>query len=89
MIIRKPDPGFGPRLTQTRLYKQRWLESENFGLRKFYLCSKNKGADQLQGYHTADQCIYFRIKQKAGFLMTWLKHTLINDYEKACLQRLQ
>ena len=27
----------------------------------YYLCSKNKGADQLWGYRTADLCLCFRI----------------------------
>ena len=46
-----------------------WIE-EVEGL--YYLCSKNKGADQLCGYPTADLRLCFRIMQKAGFLMTWL-----------------
>ena len=34
-----------------------WIEEEGF----YYLlvCSKNKGADQLQGYHAADLHLYF------------------------------
>ena len=45
--------GFRPGPTQIGLYcHRRWLETRNFGFRKvvglFYLCSENKGADQLR-----------------------------------------
>ena len=33
----------------------------------FYLCSENKGADQLRGYCTADLCLRFRIYTKTRF----------------------
>ena len=35
-----------------------------------YLCSENKGADQLRGYREADLRLCFRICKKNGFLMT-------------------
>ena len=35
-----------------------------------YLCSENKGADQLCGYRAADLRRCFRICKIAGFLMT-------------------
>ena len=38
----------------------------------YNLCSENKGADQLRSYRKADLRLCFRIKQKAGFLTTWL-----------------
>ena len=38
----------------------------------YYVCSENKGADQLGVYSTADQCPFFRILQKTGFLIVWL-----------------
>ena len=38
-----------------------------------YLCSENKGADQLRGYHAADLRLCLSHMQKAGFLMTQLK----------------
>ena len=34
----------------------------------YYLCSENKGADQLRGYREADLRLCFSIRQKAGFL---------------------
>ena len=39
----------------------------------YYLCSENKGADQLRSYCAADLHLCFCICKKAGFLMTWLK----------------
>ena len=47
--------------------------------RLYYLCSENKGADQLCGNRTADLPLCFSYMQKAGFLMTQLsfsKHSL-------------
>ena len=37
-----------------------------------YICSENKGADQLRGYREADLSLCFRICKKAGFLTTRL-----------------
>ena len=37
------------------------------------LCSENKVADQLGGYHAADLCLCFRICIKFLFLMMQLK----------------
>ena len=34
----------------------------------YYLCSENKGTDQLRGDRAADLHICFHIMQKAGFL---------------------
>ena len=47
--------------------QRRRLEAGNF-----YLCSENKGADQLHGQCAADLRLCFRICKKAGFLMMWL-----------------
>ena len=33
----------------------------------YYLCSENKGADQLRGYHEADLHLCFRICEKPVF----------------------
>ena len=41
-----------------------WIYGEE-GL--YYICSKNKVVDQLQGYHAADQSLYNGICTKAGF----------------------
>ena len=38
----------------------------------YYLCSENKGADQLCVYRTADLLLLFSHMQKTGFLMTQL-----------------
>ena len=37
-----------------------------------YLCSENKGADQLHGYREADLRLCFGICEMLGFLMTRL-----------------
>ena len=34
----------------------------------YYLCSENKGADQLHGYHAADLCLCFCICKKLVLL---------------------
>ena len=40
----------------------------------YYLCSKNKGANQMHsGYLASDLGLYFRICKKACFLMMRLK----------------
>ena len=39
----------------------------------YFLCSENKGADQLCGYPQANLAPLFLHMQKAGFLMTQLK----------------
>ena len=39
----------------------------------YYLCSENKGADQLRGHREADLCLWFSHMQNVGFLMTRLK----------------
>ena len=44
----------------------------------YYLCSENKGADQLHGYRlSTDLRLCFRIFKKAGFLITRLDYWLI------------
>ena len=43
-----------------------------------YLCSENKGADQLRSYCEADLYLCFRICKNVGFLMTLLKYGHIN-----------
>ena len=40
----------------------------------YYLCSENKGADQLRGYREADPRLCFRICKKNVFFMTRLKY---------------
>ena len=40
--------------------------------RLYYLCSENKGADQLRGYRSADLRLCFSHMQKADFLTTSL-----------------
>ena len=51
----------------------------------YYLCSENKGADQLGVYCAADLCLCFYIMQKVGFFMTPLK---IN-YVLSCIVHVQ
>ena len=44
------------------------LEISDLGSRGIvYLCSENKGADQLRGYREADLCLCFRICKKQVF----------------------
>ena len=50
------------------------LNSSAERLYMYYLCSENKGADQLHGYSAADLHLYFSHMQKAGFLMKRLTY---------------
>ena len=43
----------------------------------YYLCSENKGADELRGYREADLRLCFRICKNVGFLMTRLNCTAL------------
>ena len=62
-----------PGPTHTGLYNhRRWLEdSEEMGL--YFLCSANKGADQLYGDRTADLRIRFLHMYQSGFLKARMK----------------
>ena len=58
--------GFRPGVTQTRLYKHRrqarglkFRIQEVGGLYMYYLCSKNKGVDQLRSYCAVDLRLCF------------------------------
>ena len=55
----------------------------------YYLCSKNKGADQLCGYPEADLRLCFRIFKKPVFLITRLILSLLSETHhllgKSCL----
>ena len=66
--MRKPDFGVFDQVVQlkkmARSLKFCILEEE----RLYYLCSKNKGADKLQGYRPADLHLCFRICKKQVFL---------------------
>ena len=59
------------------------------GSRGIVLCSKNKGANQLCGYHEADLCLCFRICKKPVFLITRLILSLMSETPhllgKSCL----
>ena len=62
--MRKLFSDFGPGQTQTRLYSHRiWLEAGNIGSRNkrdsTLLAAKNKGADQLRVYLSADLRLCF------------------------------
>ena len=44
----------------------------------YYLCSENKGADQLRGYRKSDLRLFFFLHmQKSGFLMTRINKCLL------------
>ena len=66
--MRKPW-GFQKGLTNTSLYcHKRWPEalSLDIGVKELcYLCSKNKGADQLCGNHAADLCYVFAYAKRS------------------------
>ena len=66
--------GFRRGVTQTGLYSHRiWLEDWTFRFRKLRECTiyvaKNKGADQLRGYHAADLRLCLRIYKTTGVHM--------------------
>ena len=59
--------GFRPGPTKTGLYShRRWLEASRVE-KLYYLCSENKGADQLCGYRTTDLHLCFRICKNPVF----------------------
>ena len=45
----------------------------------YYLCSENKGADQLRGYHEADLRLCFRICKKLVFSRRGSHNTHLNE----------
>ena len=51
----------------------------------YYLCSENKGADQLCGYREADLRLCFRICKKNGFLRTRLIFQFEILWQLACV----
>ena len=51
--------------------------------RLHYLCSENKGADQLCTYCTADLRLLFLHRQKSGFLASWLIYALLQSMRSA------
>ena len=66
--------GFRPGSIQTGLYSHRkWLEARGLKFRiekvegLYYLCSENKGADQLRGHRKADLRLCFRICKRPVF----------------------
>ena len=62
--------------TNQAVQLQKMARGLKFGIKKeeglHYLCSENKGADQLRGYREADLRLCFRICKNVDFLMTWL-----------------
>ena len=62
--------------TNQDVQPQKMARGLKFGIKEveglFYLCSENKGADQLRSYREADLRLCFLYMQKAGFLMTRL-----------------
>ena len=46
----------------------------------YYLCSKNKGVEQLRGYREAGLRLSFRICKLLGFLMRWLIFYKVDEY---------
>ena len=49
----------------------------------YYLCSENKGADQLHGYREAGLRLCFRICKLLGFLMRRLNHYVYDRKENS------
>ena len=76
LVIRKPTFWF-PTWSKTKqaIQLQKMARGLKFRIEKvkgwYYLCSENKGADQLRGYHKADLRLSVHM-QNVGFLLTWL-----------------
>ena len=51
----------------------------------YYLCSKNKDADQLRGYREADLRLCFRICKMLVFLMTRFNYSFKESSNKALI----
>ena len=76
LIVRKPLFGVsdlvrhkpGCTVTEDRDLKFRILKVEGL----YYMCSGNKGADELRGYREADLRLCFRIRKKLFFPITRL-----------------
>ena len=74
MIINEPRSSGFPTSSDTNraVQLQKMARGLKFGFRKYidglyYLCSENKGADQLRGYREADLRLCFRICKKPVF----------------------
>ena len=50
----------------------------------YYLCSENKGADQLRSYRVADQRLCFRICRKPAFSRRGSYIKMISDLIRVC-----
>ena len=71
-IMRKPMFWFPTRSDTNRAVQlQKMARGLKFGIKKveelYYLCSENKGADQLCGYREADLRLCFRIRKTLVF----------------------
>ena len=62
--------------TNRAVQSQKMARGSKFRIKKgeglYYICSDNKGADQLRGYRAADLRLCFRLYAKKGFIMTQL-----------------
>ena len=72
VVRKKRSSGFPTRShTNQAVQPQKMARSLKFRIYKeeglYYLCSKNKGADQLRGYREADLHLCFRICKKPVF----------------------
>ena len=69
LVLRKPV--FGGSDTNRAVQPQKMAGGLKFRIKKveglYYLCSENKGADQLRGYREADQRLCFRICKNPVF----------------------
>ena len=70
--MRKPSSGFLTRCDTNRaVQSQKMVRGLKFRIKEveglYYLCSENKGADQLRGYREADLHLCFRICKKPVF----------------------
>ena len=66
-VFRKSDTNWPVQSQKQARSLKFWIQVEE-GL--YYLCSKNKGADQLCSYCTADLRLCFSHMHRSGFLMT-------------------
>ena len=72
LVLRKSVFGFPTRSHTNRAVKsQKMARGLKFRMQieegLYYLCSENKGADQLRSYREADLCLSFRICKKPVF----------------------
>ena len=90
--MRKPVFGFPTRShTNRSVQSQKIARSSKFQIKEveglYYMCSENKGADQLRGYREADQRLCFRYTYSTAkliciFVFAYAKNWFSQDAAK-------